>query len=104
MNHPRNQPAPFSVYPRTTRSLHVTLKRDLAACCTPTEAARHEGRGVQPRRNALLKEGSKMPHRWAEAAELLRAGLLRPVYHERVDTNRKGVGAITDDQQGSRTV
>jgi hypothetical protein len=42
-----------------------------------------------PRRNALLKEGSKSDQVDArKLAELLRTGMLRPVYHGETDYER----------------
>ncbi len=50
-----------------------------------------------PRRNALLKEGSKSDKIDArKLAELLRTGTLRPVYHENMDCERcANWGAVT---------
>jgi len=64
--------------------LHVTLEEGTwAAWLYDVLKPRvHEVVVCNPRRNALLKEGSKSDKVDArKLAELLRAGLLRPVYH-----------------------
>jgi transposase len=64
--------------------LHVTLEEGTWAAWLYDVLKRHVYEVVvcNPRRNALLKEGSKSDKVDArKLAELLRAGLLRPVYH-----------------------
>ena len=75
-------------------SLHVTLEEGTWAAWLQELLQPRVARVVvcNPRRNALLKEGNKSDRVDArKLAELLRAGLLRPVYH-----GENGVGVLRE--------
>src|SRR5258708_8861564 len=73
--------------------LHVTLEEGTSAAWLYDLLKPHLAEVVvcNPRRNALLKEGSKSDKIDArKLAELLRACLLRAVYHEKMNYGRCG--------------
>jgi len=83
-------------------SLHVTLEEGTWAAWLYDLLKPHVTKIVvcNPRRNALLKEGSKSDRiDGRKLAELLRAGLLRPVYH-----GEHGVGTLKELSRSYLTI
>ncbi len=78
------KPAAFCSYPRFAGELHVTWEEGTWAAWLYDLLQPQVQHIVvcNPRRNALLKEGSKSDKVDArKLADLLRTGMLRPVYH-----------------------
>ncbi len=87
-------------------SLHVTFEEGTWAAWLYDLLKPHVTKLVvcDPRRNALLKEGSKSDRIDArKLAELLRSNLLRSVYHGEHGLRTLKELALSDDQQRSRT-
>ena len=82
--------------------LHVTLEEGTWAAWLYDVLKLHVAELVvcNPRRNALLKEGSKSDKVDArKLAELLRSGMLRAVYHGETGWDTTRVGAWLSDYQ-----